>query len=274
MSVFPLRWLLAALAPFAALCAVPAAAKDVPEYRQFRAGEPIVIAPDKAYVLVRLDTDLSKFGAHILRVPAQAEIDAYEVAKRAAFDKAGKKAGAYESFVFDYDKAYNYFALAPGKSLAMSGKMALVLAEIPPGDYVLYGMGFGNYLYECFCYGTVGFHAKAGEVTDLGSTLFAKAWQPSPVPELAGEVDLGRTAVMDYGLFAAALRPRRADDAAAPGVDAARVVPAALHAVGAFVETNTLLVNRLAAIPGVLAYREGHVIDVASGRDVTEETVN
>jgi hypothetical protein len=254
MSVFPLRRLLAAIASFVALCAVPAAARDVPEYRQFRAGEPIVIAPDKAYVLVRLDTDLSKFGAHILRIPAQAEMDDYEAAKRAAFDKAGKKAGSYESFVFDYDKAHNYSALAPGKSLAMSGKMALVLAEIPPGDYVLYGMGFGNYLYECFCYGTGGFHAKAG-VTDLGSMLFAKAWQPSPVPELAGEVDLGRTAVMDYGLFAAALRPRRADDAAAPGVDAARVVPAALHAVGAFVETNTLLVNRLAAIPGVLTYR-------------------
>ncbi len=274
MSVFSLRWLLAAIAPFAALCAVPAAAKDIAEYRQFRAGEPIVIAPDKAYVLVRLDTDLSKFGAHILRIPAQAEIDDYEVAKRAAFDKAGKKAGAYESFVFDYTKAHNYFALAPGKPLVMSGKMALVLAEIPPGDYVLYGMGFGDYLYECFCYGTVGFHARAGEVTDLGSMLFAKAWQPSPVPELAGEVDLGRTAVMDYGLFAAALRPRRPDDADAPGVDVAHVMPAALHAVGAFVETNTLQSNRLAAIPGVLAYREGHVIDVASGRDVTEENVN
>ena len=54
----------------------------------------------------------------------------------------------------------------------------------------------------------VRFTVKAGEVADLGSLLVAKAWEPSPLPELAGEVDLGRSAVMDYGLFAVGLRPR------------------------------------------------------------------
>lgn len=271
MRIPRLRCLLACLL---AVSAAPLHARDIPGFRHVKPGEPIVVEPDKAYVAVRLDTDLSKFTLHILRIPSQRELDDYEAAKRAAYDKAGKKKGAYATFVFDYDKQVNYFSLAPQSPLAMNGKMALVLYEIPPGDYVVYGMGFNPYLYECFCYGTVGFRAKPGEITDLGSMLFAKAWQPSAVPELAGEVGLGRTAAMDLGLFAAALRPLRPDDPAVPGLGSARISAARLHAVGAFVETNTLLSNRLAAIPGVLAYDQGRVIDVASGKDVTEQATN
>jgi len=51
------------------------------------------------------------------------------------------------------------------------------------------------------------------------------------------------------------------------GIDAAKVMPARLHAVGTFVEPNSLLINRLAPIPGVLAYDAGRVIDVAGGRE-------
>jgi len=79
---------------------------------------------------------------------------------------------------------------------------------------------------------------------------------------------------MDYGPVRGGAAAAAGGRCGTPGLDAARVVPAALHAVGAFVETNTLLSNRLAAIPGVLAYREGRVIDVASGRDITDENVN
>jgi hypothetical protein len=258
-----LRCLLACLALFAS----PLAAKESSEIRQIVAGEPIQLAPAKAYVLVRLDTDFSKFSAHILRIPSDEEMQAYETAKRAAFDKAGKKKGPYESFVFDYEGRPNFLSLVPKKTVAMAGKIAIVLAEIPPGDYILYGEGFNNYLYQCFCFGTVGFTASPGTVTDLGTMFFAKAWAPSPIPELAGEVDLGRTAVMDYGLFAVALRPKRADDATPAGLDPALVAPAKLHAVGPFVDTNTLLMNRLAAIPGVLAYDGGRVINVADGKE-------
>jgi hypothetical protein len=258
-----LRCLLACLV----CCATPLAAKETPEIRQILAGEPVQLAATRAYVLVRLDTDFFKFSAHILRIPSTEEMEAYEAAKRAAFDKAGEKAGPYESFVFDYGGRPNFLSLNPKKPAAMAGKIALVLAEIPPGDYVLYGEGLNNYLYQCFCFGTVGFTARAGTVTDLGTMFFAKAWAPSPIPELAGEVDLGRTAVMDYGLFATALRPRRPDDALPAGLDPASVSPATFHAVGPFVDTNTLLMNRLAAIPGVLAYDSGRVIDVAEGKE-------
>jgi len=250
------------------LCAASAAAaQKESEIRLFKTGEPINIASDKAYVAIRLDIDLAKYSTMILRVPSRDEIDAYEAAKKAAYDKKGAKAGPYESFVFDYQGRPNFLALDPSKRVATAGKLAVMFAEIPAGDYVLYGEGFGGYLYQCFCFGTVGFKAEPGKVVDLGTILVAKAWEPSAIPELAGEVDLGRTAVMDYGLLAVALRPLQTGDTAVPGLDQALISRAQLHAVGPFVETNTTLANRLAAIPGVLAYDNGRVIDVASGSE-------
>ena len=224
-------------------------------------------AQDKGYVLARLDTSLYRLTVDILRIPSRGELDAYEVAKRAAYEKAGRKAGPYESFVFDYEGRLNFFALRPGPAAATSGDLAVILAEIPPGDYVFYGQGYQNWLFTCFCYGTVGFSVRPGEVTDLGTVFFGKASEPSSIPELAGEVGLGRTASMDYNLFAVGLRPVRNADAVPVGLDPARVVPAKLHAIGPFVETNTLLASRLAAIPGVLSYDGGRVIDVASGKE-------
>ncbi len=254
------------------------------EFRQFKAGEMIELRADRAYILLRLDTDLSKFGADILRVPQAAEIAGYEAAKRKEYDAALAKAQAklaknpkdksvekfpsYADFSFAYEGRPNLFELTPHKSLLTVAKLVTVLAEVTPGEYVIYGEGYAGFLYQCFCLGTVGFTAKPGAVTDLGTMLFAKAWEPSPIPELAGEVDLGRSAVMDYGLFAVALRPASTGDAQPPGVDTAKIIKAQFQAVGPFVETNTVQINRLAAMPGVLGYREGRVIDERRGNEV------
>ncbi|MFM5947812.1 MAG: hypothetical protein ACKOPM_01080 [Novosphingobium sp.] len=242
------------------------------EFLPIREKQPFTFRSDRGYVLLRNDTDLSKFTLDILRVPSEAELTAYDAAKQAEFDKLkakkGDKAGSIDSFVFDYAGRPNFFELNPGKRLAMVGKVAMILAELTPGDYVVYGTGFSNFTYQCLCLGTVRFSVRAGEVTDLGSLLVAKAWEPSPIPELAGEVDLGKSAVMDYGLFAVGLRPRQPGDWLPPGIDAAKVIPAELHAVGPFVDTNTVLINRLAAIPGVLGYDQGKVIDLRKGKEV------
>lgn len=242
------------------------------DFRPIKEKDAFVFRSDRGYVLLRNDTDLSKFTLDILRVPSEQELATYDTAKREAFAKLkakkGDKAGSIDSFVFDYEGRPNFFELNPGKRLAMVDKVAMILAELTPGDYIVYGTGFSGYTYQCLCLGTVRFTVKAGEVTDLGSLLVAKAWEPSPIPELAGEVDLGRSAVMDYGLFAIGLRPRQPGDWLPPGIDPTKIVPAELHAVGPFVDTNTVLINRLAAIPGVLGYDQGRVIDLRSGKEV------
>jgi hypothetical protein len=266
-----IRRLMPLIACAAALgAAAPAIAKDefASEFRQIRAGEPVTLRADRAYVLLRIDTDLAKFSAQIMRVPDEAELLAYDEARKQAHARAGKKAGPIASFSFEYEGRPNYFGLAPGKAIAPGAKMATVLAEISPGDYVFYGMGMNGFLHQCFCLGTVGFNAEAGRVIDLGTLLIAKAWQPSPIPELKDEANLGRSAVMDYGLFAAALRPATADTSLPTGVQRAATSPARFHAVGPFIEPNALLITRLAAMPGVLAYDQGKVIDAATGKEM------
>ena len=237
------------------------------EFRQIRAGEALQLRSDRAYLLLRVDTSHGKFSGFILRVPGRSEVEAYETAKRAAHARAGAKAGPLETFVFDYPGRPNFFALSPKKPLASAGEVATVLAEVTPGDYVFYGEGFGGYLWECFCLGTVGFAAPSGQVTDLGTMIVDNASKPSAFPELAGEAGLGPSASMDYTLWAVALRPPRAQDSLSGGLDPTKVVPARFRAIGPWIESNTLFVTRLAPIPGVLAYDEGRVIDVATGTE-------
>jgi hypothetical protein len=247
--------------------AVPATAKPdaEAEFRQVKSLTGFTIRPDRAYLLLRIDTSSLGFGPALMRIPEQSELDAYDAARRGFHAKAGPKAGPIESFNFDYQGRPNLFLVAPKTAIGHAGKTHTVLVEATPGDYVFYGIGG---VYECFCMGTVGFAATAGQVTDLGTMITDMAWKPSTHPELAGEVDLGPSAVMDYGLFASAVRPPKVDDALPAGLDPTMVHAARYFAVGAFTEPGANLANRLAPMPGVLAYREGRVVDVRTGAEV------
>jgi hypothetical protein len=259
------RLLLTLLALAAA--AAPAAARDTSDlFRPIRAGEPVTIRPDKAYLLIRVGRLGTTQDPVILRGPDPAESSAYESAKMAAFAKKGSK-GDVAAFVFDYGGPSNLFILSHGKSIVADKAEAMVLTEVRPGNYVLYGQGYGSILYQCHCLGTVGFIAMPGVVTDLGTYLSDNASKPSVYPELAGETNIGPTARMDFVLFAGGLVPANVNAALPPGVERSMVRLAALHAIGPFVDPNVMHIDRLAAIPGVLAYDEGRVIDVASGKE-------
>lgn len=249
-------------------CAEPAAAFAAPsdEVRLIRAGEAVLVRDDRAYLLLRIARKGSGQTPVILRVPDEAELAAYEAAKRAAYAKKPRKVG-YEDFVFNYDGAPNLHGLGHNKALAEDEDVATVLAEVRPGRYVLYGHGWRGFLWQCLCLGTVGFTAAPARITDLGTFMTDTSEKKSVHPELAEETGIGPTASMDYHLFAAALRPFRPGDTVPAAVDASKVDAAVFHAVGPFVDPNVLLINRLAAIPEVLAYREGRVIDVRSGEE-------
>ena len=248
--------------------AAPALGKDSSDlFRPIRAGEAVTIRPDKAYLLLRLDRRGTDQDPVILREPDDAEIARYESARNAAFVKRGSK-GNIDAFVFDYDGPPNLFILSHGKSISASKDQATVLVEVQPGNYVLYGQGFGKVLFQCHCLGTVGFAAAPGEITDVGTYVSDDASKPSVHPELASETGIGPTARMDFVLFAGGLVPATASLPLPPGVERAVVRPAKFHAVGPFVDPNVMHINRLAPIPGVLRYEGGRVIDVASGMEV------
>lgn len=201
-----------------------------------------------------------------LRVPSDEEMAAYDATKKVAFNKSNGKV-PFESFVFDYKGVANLFGLDHRKFYTSDTNTDTVLVDTRPGEYVLYGQGFNGLLYQCLCLGTVGFNAPAGTITDLGTYMTDGAAKPSVFPELADETNVGRTASIDWELFATALRPARDVDAVPPTLNHGAVTRANFHAVGPFVDPNVLLINRLAAIPGVLEYRQGHVFDVKSGAE-------
>lgn len=249
------------------IAATPALAADETGFTQFRREEAVTIRPDKAYVLFRVP--VAQNTVFLLRVPTSAEIAAYDAAKRTAYAEKEREE-SIEEFVFDWvDGAPNFYGVWGGREYARPEKdYRVYLAEVPAGEYVVYGLGARNFIVQCNCLGSVSFAAAAGEVTDLGTLLISPAAVPSPFPELAAETNLGRVARMDYSLFAFGIREAAGGDFVPAQIQEARIVPASYRAEGPWLDLRRLLVNRLAEMPGVLEYREGIPYDPVSGQEL------
>lgn len=234
------------------------------EFRAFEAGEPVTIRPDRAYILIR-----AQRGSIFVRVPTAQEQAHYRALKLVALAKMGKKAPAYADFAFDpgtVRNIHNLWNKKPYEEVSPLPIPPVQLIETVPGDYILYGVGGPNAYILCFCLGTVGFSAKAGEITDVGTFFTDRADRLSILPELASETNIGPTAAGDFPLTAGALRPYRTGDRIPPALLSLPRHEARFHAVGPYVDRRARNINRLAAIPGVLAYDLGQVIDVRSGK--------
>ena len=284
--------LLAALAIPSAALAADAKAPD--ELVEIDGKKPVVIKPDRAYLLFRVKGKW--FAPVFMRVPTEAEVAAYYAAKRQAFDKAlpdlkkardaalAKQAAAkgkpsddevppepsLETFDYHHPDVQNLQSVNLGKALEKGKEDRLMLIEAVPGSYVLYGAGNPNAMMTCMCLGTVGFEAKAGEITDLGAIHSDIAWQVSDDPVLASETGLGASINGHWGMPAMGVVPATAPSA--PTALAGKsVVAATWRAVGKFVGPPVFNVNRLVPVAGVLRYdARGRVIDVKSGEPVAD----
>ncbi|MBV7259229.1 hypothetical protein [Erythrobacter crassostreae] len=245
---------------------VSALAKDDTSFAQLRKEEAVTVNPEKAYFLFRVpDAANSIF---FLRVPSKADLAAYETAKRAEYDRKKRKM-PYEEFVFDWEEVPNLFEVRPKRKYVEIGdKLRVQIVEAPAGEYVVYGVGYNGYMYQCNCMGTVGFVAEPGKVTDLGTYLVSNAWDPSPHPELKDESGLGRVARMDFGMFAFGIRPVEGEAFVPAQLAGSEIVPAPYRAIGPWVDRRRIHANRLAAIPGVLEYREGIPFDPVTGDEL------
>lgn len=242
------------------------AARDEIGFEQFRKQEAIAVEPDKAYFLFRVPEAANSI--FFLRVPSEDELAAYEAAKRTEYDRKDRKM-PYEEFVFDWEGAANLYEVRPKRHyVQLDGKLRVQVVEAPAGEYVVYGIGYNGHMYQCTCMGTVGFIAAPGEVTDLGTYLISTAWDRSPYPELKEESDLGRVARMDFGMFAFGIRPVTTGAFVPEQLRGAEVVAASYRAVGPWVDRRRIFANRLAAMPGVLEYREGIPFDPVSGKEL------
>jgi hypothetical protein len=274
-----------------AACLLPLqglAAKPADELVEIAGGKPVNLRADRSYLLFRVPRpqNSNPLEPLLMRVPSSEEIARYEAARAAAFAKAlpdltkahqraveqNRKSGAtsgpppappsLDNFAFSWDEVANLQDVDFGRKFARNAEEETFLVEALPGDYVLYGFtpstGLPR-LMVCMCLGTVGFSAKAGEVTDLGYVISDYAAEASRIPELQGEPG-----------YSATVRPVRADSSRAPGLEHAPVMPATYRAVGRFFTPNAVNITRLTRVPGVLDYDAGKVIDAASGRRVPD----
>lgn len=285
-----------------AATAAPAAAKDgkvdpVDELVEIDGKKGITIRPDRAYFLIRVQGKW--FMPTFMRVPTPVEVADYYAAKAKAFDQALpdlKKARdaalakhraaaaakkkfdgeippepSLENFDYHHDAVQNLQSINGGKALVKGKADRTMLIEAIPGSYIIYGVGGPGAMMTCLCLGTVGFEAKAGEITDLGRFHSDIAWQPAKDPLLAAESNLGASVNGHWVLPAVAVVPPTADAVVPAPLGGKPIVAARYHAVGKFVGPPVFSINRLAPIPGILSYQRGTVIDGSSGAAVPNQ---
>jgi hypothetical protein len=101
----------------------------------------------------------------------------------------------------------------------------------------------------CFCMGTVMFDAPAGKVTDLGRLSLPDDWDLPPAP------------VNPAGIRSFALLPVTGPLQEIGRLQGLPAEKAELHAADKMPNSFGVAVDRLAPIPGILAYDRDKVID-------------
>lgn len=261
-------------------------------------GQPVTIRQDRAYLLFRIHRPkgVPSFEPVFLRKPTSAELEDYRAARAKAFEEAkpklieerekalrrraeqegqGRKPSGpippeptLETFTYFYPAVANLAGIRHNFPLAKGTPDNLYLIEAVPGDYVLYGTSWGmgpQGLAVCWCLGTVGFTAKAGTVSDLGTMFFDTAKFRSKIPELKDETGFGPSSDTPWFLIGGTVRPDRRDGTLPAVLSGISVSPAEYFAVGSFVDLNNGGVNRLGPVPGVLDYVRGRAMDIKSG---------
>lgn len=282
-----------------------ASAKEAPdELVEIRDGVLPELRGDRAYILFRIprDNGSGSFEPLFMRVPTADELARYQAAREAAYadalpaltrdyeramnryrrrqeqgkgeDDTTPQPPSIETFAFAWDEVANLQDVDFGDTFARTESENTYLVEVPPGEYVLYGMTARTILLRmlvCFCLGTVGFSAPAGQITDIGYVIGDSARARSKVPELAEETGFGPSSDPGNAAFmvAGTVRPVH-PGSSLPAVVAGRTTPAAYHAVGRYFTPNTIGINRLVPVPGVLDYDGGKVIDVKTGKVVPD----
>lgn len=143
------------------------------------------------------------------------------------------------------------------------------LQRVWPGRYVLYGSIVispnGATAGMCVCMGTVAFDVKAGEITDVGSVsvspndaiIYPRMVEKAKPEDVEG-LRSGAITMMR-------LTPNRGAFGVDPRLASYKVVPATFKAAGPVPNYYGVQVDRLTAIPGILAYDRDKVVDASAG---------
>ena len=228
----------------------------------------------KAYILLQSPVAIP---ATFFKVPTDEEREIVANERAAglaeAREKWSKKMASYEQHVERAQKRREkptqekpiepteeqmMFSIGPFNRFDKGKGLSLYLTEVPPGEYIYYGttnLGLG----ACACMGTVKFKAEPGTISTL---RYDGVW----LDEKGNE--LGRGKIPDGvdtndALVRVAMIIERVDEGAYdPRLPRDWMIDAPLVPVPFVPNWMGAEINRLAPIPGVLAYNRDEVIDV------------
>lgn len=270
----------------------------------FKKLEPITVKPDQGYIYLRLlaGHDVSVAMPILVRRLTESQMTAYDKAKRTAFEETQQyvkkyRPGAvlikriaetnnlphnweiptepeYASFTFDnkdYENVYFFKRKsAYEKDIYGKGKRSKsLLVQLSPGRYVVASSSLGLSSASCFCMGTVEFEVQAGLITDMGYMVMDLAdgmKSQTPFPDIDAVVKGHGTYKSPVTFMATAIRPYTDDMSIPETLENLPRTPAKYQAVGKMPNYFSMMVTRLAPMPGVLDYNEDNVIDVRTGK--------
>lgn len=142
------------------------------------------------------------------------------------------------------------------------------LVAVRPGTYWLYGEKTkynpeGPYL-NCLCMGTLRFEARAGTITDLGRIRnLARETRNGKEPDADGNA---RMLIGSRSIRAIMVEPSNDRQSVPESLVSFPRVAAEYHAAGSLPNIDGTMIDRVSAMPGVIAFDRDRIIDVRTGR--------
>lgn len=166
-----------------------------------------------------------------------------------------------ENFAFAGPEADNFVEVNQGRVFWNAKPEYGYLLALEPGEYTIVGpiTNTGQALVgTCMCMGSVRFEVKAGVVNDLGHLLVAHELSAGDVPELAPHArGDARAATHLMGV-----RPESAGSSLPTTIPAGAIARVDYRAAPKMPNHFGVVINRIAPLPGVIAYDEDRVIDL------------
>ena len=254
---------------------------------QLGENDPVIVDPHKAYIYFRTP---ERLNLRLLREVDAAERASWEADRERALVRARDRtqrrivewdrttpmcrgSGAVtpqcqmrgerpvpvtdENFAFTPPEMDNFVDVTRGREFERTESGYSYFRAVEPGTYIIYGpiteIPQQAVLGVCLCMGSVRFEARPGQIVDLGELRL----EPGP-----GDGPAEGRFLMDGRLPSPTILPA-ASDAALPARLAGLPVSAAeFRAADAMPNYFGILIDRLAPMPGVLAYEQGRVVDL------------
>jgi hypothetical protein len=251
----------------------------------------VQLDPNAAYILLRSPAPVP---INLFRIATPVEVEAYKVRRAEALAKAHRKwKSRHDDWVknretyraqgmkvdepvepteasFDFPPLdqENLLAFGPLNRFAKEkGGTSTYLQRVWPGRYVVYGSTFvnpnGGAVGFCVCMGTIAFDAKPGEIVDVG-LVKTSATDALTYPNLLKKAEPDEVEGLRSGsITMMRWTPQNGSLPVDPRLAGYKVVPAQFKPAGPVPNYYGVQVDRMTAIPGVLAYDRDKIVDPA-----------